>query len=57
MVKNLGANMGHMNSIPGLGRFPRERNGNPFQDFCMENSMDRGALWTRVHGVTQLDRT
>ena len=30
-------------SIPGLGRFPRVRSGNPLQYFSPENSMDRGA--------------
>ena len=29
--------------IPGLGRSPGEGNGNPLQDSCLENSMDRGA--------------
>jgi len=29
--------------IPGLGRSPREGNGYPLQDFCLENYMDRGA--------------
>ena len=28
-------------SIPGLGRSPVEGNGNPLQDSCLENSMDR----------------
>ena len=37
--------------IPELGRSPGEENGNPLQYFCLENSMDRGALWTTVHGV------
>ena len=27
--------------IPGLGRSPGERNGNPLQYCCLENSMDR----------------
>ena len=27
-------------------------NGNPLQYSCLENSMDRGALGDRVHGVT-----
>ena len=27
-------------SIPGLGRFPGEGNGNPLQYSCLENSMD-----------------
>ena len=29
--------------IPGLGRFPREGNGNPLQHSCLKNTMDRGA--------------
>ena len=29
-------------SIPGLVRSPREGNGNPLQNSCLENSMDRG---------------
>ena len=27
-------------SIPGLGRFPGEENGNPFQYSCLGNPMD-----------------
>ena len=27
-------------------------NGNPLQYSCLENSMDRGAWWATVHGVT-----
>ena len=42
VVKNLPANVGDAGSIPGLGRSPEERNGNPFQYSCLENSMDRG---------------
>ena len=38
--------------IPGLARSLEEGNGSPFQ-FCLENSMDRGAWWTTVHGVTK----
>ena len=33
---------GDPGSIPGLGRSLEEGNGSPFQ-FCLENSMDRGA--------------
>ena len=36
-------NAGDLGSIPGLGRSPGEGNGNPLQDYCLENSMDRGA--------------
>ena len=36
-------NAGDPGSIPGLGRSPGEGNGNPLQDYCLENLMDRGA--------------
>ena len=32
-----------LGSIPGLGRSPRERNGNPLQYSCLENPMGGGA--------------
>ena len=32
--------IGDMGLIPGLGRFPGEGNGNPFQYSCLENPMD-----------------
>ena len=35
--------VGDLGSIPGSARYSRERNGNPFQYFCLENPMDRGA--------------
>ena len=56
VVKNLPVNAGDagdMGSIPGSGRFPGERNGNPLQYSCLENSMDRGAWWATVYGVTK----
>ena len=40
-------------SISGLGRSPGEGNGNPFQDYCLENPMDRGAWLATVHGVAK----
>ena len=30
----------------------REGNGTPLQYSCLENSMDEGAWWTAVHGVS-----
>ena len=51
VVKNPPANAGDMGSIPGLGRSPREGNGNPLQYSCLGNPMDRGARWATVHGV------
>ena len=53
MVKNMPANAEdiiEMGSIPGMGRFPGEGNGNPLQYSCLENPMDRGTWWTTVHG-------
>ena len=35
-------NAGDPGSIPGLGRSPGG-NGNPLQDYCLENPMDRTA--------------
>ena len=40
-------------SIPGSRRAPGEGNGNPLQYSCLRNSMDRGAWWATVHGVTK----
>ena len=51
--KDSACNAGDLRSIPGLGRFPGEGNGNPLQYSCLENSMDRGARWATVHGVTK----
>ena len=46
-------NAGNPGSIPGLGRSLGEGNGNPLQYSCLENSMDGGAWWATVHGVTK----
>ena len=51
-VKNLPANAGDVGSISGLGRYFGGGNDNPVQYSCLENSMDRGAWWDIVHGVT-----
>ena len=42
-VKNLPANAGDTGLIPGSGRSPGERNGNPPQYSYMETPMDRGS--------------
>ena len=42
----------HMGLIPRPERSPGEGNGCPLQYSCLENSMDRGAWWSTVHGVT-----
>ena len=38
-------------SISGLGRSPREGNGNPVQYSCLGNLMDRGPWWATVQAV------
>ena len=36
---------------------PLEEEMYPLQYSCLENSMDRGARWATVHGVTESDMT
>ena len=49
--KEFSCSAGNTGSIPGSGRSPGEGNGYPLQYSCLENSMDRGAWQTTVHGV------
>ena len=51
--KESACNAEDLGSIPGLGRSPGEVHGNPLQCSCLENSLDRGAWWATVHGVTK----
>ena len=51
--KESACNAGDLGSVPGLGRFPGQGNGNPFQYSCLGNLMDRGARWATVHGVAK----
>ena len=53
MVKNLPAIQAELGSIPRLGRSLGEGNGSLLQFSCLENSMDRGALWITVYGVAE----
>ena len=48
---------GNLRWIPGSGRSPGEGNGNPLHYSCLENSMNRGAWWATVRGVTNSDTT
>ena len=43
----------HAGSIPGLGRSPGGRHGNPLQYSCLENPIDRGAWQATVHGIAK----
>ena len=47
--KDLLASTGDVGSTPGLGRSPREGNGNSLQYSCLGNPMERGA-W-RVQSI------
>ena len=53
MVKNLAANAGDANSVPGLRLSPGGGNGNPLQYSCLGNPMDKGAWWAQVQGVAK----
>ena len=56
MVKNPSANAGDARdsgSISGSGRTLGGGNGNPLQNSCLGNPMDRGAWKTIVDGVTK----
>ena len=58
MVKNPPANAGgtgDRDSIPGSGRYHRERNGNSLQYSFLENLMVRRIWKVIVHGVAELD--
>ena len=50
-VKNPRAKAGNAEnagSVPGSGRSFGEENGNPLQDSCLKNPMDRGVLPLRL---------
>ena len=53
VVKNLPAKAGDLGLIPGLGRGPGERNGNPLQYSCLGNPTDSRAWQATVHGVAK----
>ena len=53
VVKNLPAMQD--TQVPSLGQEDSsgEENDNPLQYSCLGNSMDRGALWAIIHGITK----
>jgi len=56
VVKNPLANAGNvrdMASIPGSGRSPGGRHGNPLQYSCLEHPIDRGAWRATLHRVAK----
>ena len=54
--KESACSAGDPGSIPGLGRSPREGNGNPLQYSCLENSMNRGTWLATVPRVAKSHR-
>ena len=53
VVKESACSAGDLASIPGVGISSGEGSGYPLQHSCLENSMDRGALWATVQGVAE----
>ena len=53
VTKNPPTNAGDAGLTRDPGRSPGEGNGTPLQYSCQENSIDRGAWWATVHGVTK----
>ena len=51
--KESACNSGDPGSIPGSGRSPGERNGNPLQYFCWKIPWTGGAWWAIPNGVTK----
>ena len=43
--------------IAESGGFPGVGNGNPLQNSCLENPVDRGTWKARVHGIAESDTT
>ena len=57
LVKNPPADAGDVTDIglvPGSGRSPGGRRGNPLQYSCLENPMDRGAWPAAVYADTRV---
>ena len=57
VVKNLPADAGDARLIPGSRRSLGGGNGNPLQNSCLKNPMERGAWWATVRGLSESDMT
>ena len=51
--KESACSAGDLNSVPGSRRSLGGGHGKPLQYSCLGNSMDRGASWATVHGITK----
>ena len=52
--KESSCNAGDPGLIPGMGRYPGERNGNLLQYSSVENSMEGEAWRAIVHGIARV---
>ena len=55
--KESACNAGDLGLIPGLGRSPGGRYGNPLQYSCWRIPMDKGVWWAIVHQTERLSTT
>ena len=51
--KESSCNTGNLGSIPRMGRFPGEKNGNPLQYSYLENSVNKGTWQSTFQGITK----
>ena len=51
--KESACRVGDQGLTPKLERFPGEGSGNPLQNSCLENSVDRGAWRATIHVVAK----
>ena len=54
VIKESAYSAGDPDSIPELEGYPGERNGNPLQYSCLENSMDGGAGGVQSMGLQRV---
>ena len=54
VIQETSFNAEDLGSIPGLGKYTGEGNGNPLQYSCLRNPMNRGAWQATVHGVARV---
>ena len=60
MGKNPPANAGNRRDeglLSGSGKSPEGGHGNPLQNSCLKNPMERGAWQAAVHRITESDTT
>ena len=53
MIKNPPADIEDVGLIPGFGRSPGGKNGNPLQYSCLGNPIERGVWQATVLGVAK----